>query len=164
MKTLALFTLALVGLMSSARATIITNLETSTQLNLTFDVRDYLLTPGGTTETYTMTLFPGTSLTFFFQDRVLIVQGNQEQFSSNPSSGSYNYVQDTGDLDFSGSYVVGTTVVNWNVDSKVGTGLLRQDRWYGTFSAVATNVPDAASTAALLGVGLIALGALRRRR
>lgn len=164
MKRILLLSLALVGLLSSARATIITNLETSSQLNLSFDVRDSVLTSGGTTETFFMTMFPGASVTFFFQDRVAFFQGNIETFSTNPTSGAFSYIQDTGDLDFSGTYMVGTTTVNWSIDSKVGTGILRQDRWYGTFSAVATRVPDAGSTAGLFGLGLAAMAFARRRR
>jgi hypothetical protein len=164
MKRLLLLSLACVGLLSGARATIITNLETSTQLNLTFDVRDRLLSSGGTTETFFMTLFPGTSLTFFFQDRVVFIQGNIETFSTNPTSGAFSYNQDTGDLDFSGTYMVGNTTVDWSVDSRIGTGAVRQDRWYGTFSAVAKTVPDAGSTAGLLGLGLVAMALARRRR
>lgn len=161
MKRLLLVVSFLVS-MVAARATIVPVTDTANTLILNFDLRDNIL-PGSVTETYTNVAFPGTSITFTFQDRLFFVVRNLEQLSTNPSSGSYSFAQDLGDLDFSGSYLVGTTVVSWSVDSVLDT-VLGNDRWKGTFTATARYVPDTASTSLLLALGLGALAVLRRRR
>ena len=60
---------------------------------------------------------------------------------------------------------MGQIIVNWSVDSVIDTNL-GNDRWRGTFSAVALypSVPDAGSTAGLFGLGLVAMALVRRRR
>ena len=154
----------LAGLISSARATITPITDTSTNLTLDFSLVDNFITPQGVTNTYNMVNFPGTSLTLYFQDRIVFL-GNREQLSTNPTSGTYNYVQNLGNLDFFGTYSVGQIIVNWSVDSVIDTNL-GNDRWRGTFSAVALypSVPDAGSTAGLFGLGLVAMALVRRRR
>lgn len=150
--------------MVAVRATIVPVTDTANNLVLNFDLRDNIFSVSPP-ETYNTVTFPSSSITFTFQDRLFFFVKNLEQLSTNPSSGSYVFAQDLGDLDFSGSYMVGTTVVNWSVDSKLDT-ILGNDRWKGTFSAVAVyqSVPDAGSTAGLFGLGLVAMALLRRRR
>lgn len=160
-KILILVSMALAAL--SARAGIIT--QTATNLDLTFDLKDGILAPAGAdTVTYNLTTFPGSSFTFSFEDRLVFFIKDKETLTTVPSSGTFVFTQDFGDLDFSGSYTVGSTIVNWAVDSKVSTSL-GLDRWYGrlTANARSASVPDGGTTLALLGLGLIGLAAVRRR-
>lgn len=160
-KLLLLTTIFLAG--ASAKADIVVNQETSNYLELSFYLSDTLLTPGSDIETYTLNDFPGTSFTFNFRDRLFLL-GNQESLSTNPSSGTFSFVQNTGNLDFSGSYTIGGTLVNWWVDSVVTTGIIF-DTWSGTLKATATGqrVPDAGTSIALLGLGLLGLAIFRRK-
>jgi len=66
----SLLVLSFLVSMVAAQAAIIPVTDTSTNLDLSFDLRDNLLTPGGVTEVYTNTAFPGTSITFYFRDRL----------------------------------------------------------------------------------------------
>jgi hypothetical protein len=156
---------ALVSAAVSAKAVIVTNLETATQLNLSFELKDHwqLFGDSAATETYNLTVFPGTSLTFYFKDGLFGFGGDKERFATDPVSGLYSFSKDGGDLDFSGSYTVGSTIVDWTIDSRVSTVILGNDTWSGTVTASARSVPDGGITVALLGLGLLGIAALRRK-
>jgi len=146
---------------SAANAGIIT--DTSTDLVLDFSLTDNFISPTAASETFTPTFFAGGSLDFWFRDRILIIGVNQERFTD-PTGTEFNFSQDFGDLDFSGSYLVGSTTVNWTIDSFVTTAL-GGDNWSGTYTAHATtaSVPEAGATVAMLGLGLVGVAALRRK-
>lgn len=149
----------------SAHAGIIVNTETSTNLDLSFELKDQWQLFGDTaaTQTYTLGAFPGTSISFYFKDGLFGFGGDKETFSTNPVSGLFSFNQDGGDLDFSGSYTVGLTVVNWAVDSKVTTVILGNDTWKGRLTATASSVPDSGLTVAILGLSLLGVATLRRK-
>lgn len=171
-RLLALFSFILAAAVSQAAITVVE--ETASNVELKFELRDHALSTGGVSETHAFTLFPGSSVTFSFDDRLVnplgdfgrafLGLGNIEGLVTNPSSGSYEFYVDNGVLNFFGSYVIGSTTVNWAVNSTVETYAFRKDKWVGVFTATATSVPDAGSTLLLLGAGMAAVGLARRRR
>ena len=138
-------------------------------LSLDFLLVDNALTPNPS-DTYNYVSHKGTSVTFDFVDGFgfylssffgsgFVGSHNSEILTTAPSSGTYDFDVDSGSLNFSGSYLHTGSLVSWNVESTV-TDQFGDDTWMGTFTS---HVPDTGSTAALLGVGVIALVGARRR-
>lgn len=166
MKKIFLISALLFATLLPARASITEVFQSATTLDLNFTLTDTALNAGGISESFThFTSFPGLGLTFSFDDRLAVVLGDIESFSTNPSSGTFFNVQDFGPYNFSGSYVSGGSTVNWAITSTVTTNIFSGDTWSGRFLATATSrVPDAGSSLALLAIALGGLTMLRRRR
>jgi len=162
-----LFSAALIFVSVSANAGTISSVsQSSTNLQFDFSLADNFLSPGFDTATFVSGAFPGGTLEFKFQDRIISLfpfqTGDQETFTT--PGGTLTYNVDFGPLNFAGSYLSGGSTVNWTIDSTVTTRL-GNDTWIGTFrgTARATTVPDSGTTAGLMALALVGLAAIRRK-